>query len=65
MALGPGKYDEHCTTIRTVTRARAVVLVVVDGVHGGGFSVQAPPEFTLALPKLLRAVADSIERNGT
>jgi hypothetical protein len=61
MPLGPGKYDEQATRVRVETEATAVVLVVIDGVKGSGFSVQAPAGFTDVLPSLLRGLADSIE----
>lgn len=38
--LGPGKYDEHCTRIREETGARAVIVIVIDGSKGSGFSMQ-------------------------
>jgi hypothetical protein len=59
---GPGKYDDACTAARIATQARAAVLIVTDGNRGSGFSVQAhDPAFVLALPMLLRRVADDIE----
>ena len=62
MALGPGKYDD----LTTLVKARAgspqgVLVMVVGGPHGSGFSVQATAEVTMQLPSLLRAIADSIE----
>lgn len=61
MAIGPGKYDAHATAAREATRAGGVVLIVIDGAHGAGFSVQATAAVTLRLPELLRTVADMIE----
>ena len=61
MALGPGKYDDLATQAREQAKARAVVLIVVDGSKGSGFSVQAQPDVVLPLPMLLRRIADDIE----
>jgi hypothetical protein len=59
--LGKGKYDDACTTARASTQARGILLVVIDGQYGHGFSAQVPPEVSALIPKLLREVADSIE----
>jgi hypothetical protein len=62
MALGPGKYDEIATIAREAAGALAVILIVLDGTHGSGFSVQAVGEdISTHLPALLRTVADGIE----
>lgn len=62
MALGPGKYDEVATAAREAAGAQAVILIVLNGAHGSGFSVQAVGEdISTRLPALLRTVADGIE----
>jgi hypothetical protein len=62
MPIGPGKYDDACTAARVATAAEAVVLIVVDGCHGHGFSVQSVGmDRTASLPRLLRTIADEIE----
>ena len=62
MALGPGKYDSLVTPIRLETDAAAVILIVIDGKQGSGFSVQSTsPRITKRLPALLRVMADQIE----
>ena len=63
MAIGPGKYDAEATLARTRANAAGVVLLVLRGDRGSGFSVQADANTVAILPRLLRAVADSIE-NG-
>ena len=63
MPLGPGKYDEHATKVRNETDAAGVILIVIDGKRGSGFSVQASPDFVARLPTLLRAVADGIDED--
>ena len=61
MAVGPGKYDEACTAARETCAAQGVILIVVGGIHGNGFSVQGPIELQLALPRMLRHTADLID----
>jgi len=61
MPIGPGKYDDLCSYARDVAEAGATILIILGGKHGSGFSIQAPPEFVLVLPKLLRKMADEIE----
>ena len=61
MPAGPGKYDDAATLVRKRTGAAGVVLLVVNGSKGSGFSVQATPALTAELPKLLRAMADEID----
>lgn len=63
MALGPGKYDEECTKIREETMAGGVLLIVMKGKKGSGFSVQAPFEAILGLPAILRDTARQIEES--
>ena len=67
MPLGPGKYDAAATMAREITRAKGVVLIVLEGYAGHGFDVQIPPNLSKQLPALLRDMADKIERdqNGT
>jgi hypothetical protein len=52
VGLGPGKYDYATTVALELTQAQAVVLIVVGGKYGSGFSVQAIarsiPPFKLA-----------------
>ncbi len=65
MPSGPGKYDPLCTYVREQTRAKAAIVIIVGGEKGSGFSVQCAPNINLALPTLLRATADEIEKvNG-
>jgi hypothetical protein len=64
VAIGPGKYDDLATYVREKARASAVVVIVVEGVKGSGFSVQAQADVALALPVLLRRIADDIEEGA-
>lgn len=61
MTIGPGKYDEETTMIQARTQAAGVILIVIGGNKGEGFSCQATLEVTLALPKMLRTIADQME----
>lgn len=63
---GPGKYSDLATVARITSRSRAVVLLLLDGAEGSGFTVQVEPgpkglEVRALLPGLLRAIADEIE----
>lgn len=62
--IGPGKYDDVATEVRTNTKAEGVVVIVVNGARGSGFSAQLPLELTLTLPTILRSVANQIEGKG-
>jgi hypothetical protein len=62
MALGPGKYDAEASEIRIRTNAAGVLLMILGGNQGTGFSVQASIAVQLNLPELLRLTADEIER---
>jgi hypothetical protein len=62
MSTGPGIYNFLCTEVRERTQAAGVILIVVDGNRGSGFSVQViAPELNLKLPAMLRLMADQIE----
>jgi len=38
--LGPGKYDQDATELRKKYKADGIILVVMNGSKGNGFSVQ-------------------------
>ena len=60
MAIGPGKYDNLCTIVREqagIGDQGGVIVIVVGGNKGNGFSCQADVETTLGLPDLLDRVA--------
>ena len=61
---GPGKYDDLATLVRERADAEAVVVVVLGGNKGSGFSVQATDQWvSYKLPELMRALAEQIERS--
>jgi hypothetical protein len=62
--IGPGKYDAETTMVQQATNAAGVVLIIIDGNKGQGFSVQATLAVTMALPAILRAVADQLEADA-
>lgn len=59
MPLGPGKYDEICTTVREAVSAVGVIVIVFGGTHGSGFSVQAYDELK---PEAIADVLEDIVR---
>ena len=63
MAKGPGKYDNECQFVMGAARAQAVLLLVIGGDKGSGFSFTGPVAMTSNVPKMLRDVADQIEED--
>lgn len=61
MAIGPGKYDDLCTYVREQAKATGAIVIVFDGEHGQGFSVQLPPWALHKIASVLRHVAREIE----
>jgi hypothetical protein len=63
MTIGPGKYDDLATQAREAAKARGVILIIIDGNKGSGFSVQADLITTARLPALLERLAADIRRD--
>lgn len=63
MAIGAGKYDDWCTQVREGTKATGVVLIVLNGEHGSGFSVQGPLDVQLVLSDLLEHVVQQLRQD--
>jgi len=61
MSAGAGKYDDAATAAREATKAEGVLLIVLGGDKGSGFSAQIPPEIVARVPALLRHIANEIE----
>ena len=59
--MGPGQYDDQATLVREAMKAHGVILMVIGGTRGDGFSVQAAPYVLPFLPTMLRSMADQIE----
>lgn len=60
MAIGQGKYDDLCTYVRAQTQAAGVIVLVIDGAKGSGFSCQADLPTTLRVPDMLEHMAAQI-----
>lgn len=64
-AGSPGAYDQEAERLLVEMRAKAVVVIVLEGKRGFGMSVSCSPnaaaQMHVALPALLRAVADGID----
>lgn len=63
MPVGPGKYDDLCTHVRQEANALGVIVIVIGGESGDGFSVQAPMDVQLRLPYVLRHIAGQISES--
>jgi hypothetical protein len=64
MPIGPGKYDDVCTDVRNRVKAKAAIVVILDGNKGNGFSCQGYVDDILRLPQILRTMATEIETSG-
>lgn len=65
MPLGPGKYADECERDLKEIRAAAVLLIVLGGKKGSGFSMATfDPGLAAAAPKILRDAADEIEASN-
>jgi hypothetical protein len=53
----PDIYDDYCVTLYRSTLSRTVMLVVIDGFRGSGFSVMGD---TAALPELMEQLAQRL-----
>jgi hypothetical protein len=64
MPLGPGKYDDLATAARKAAEATGVIVIVIGGNQGHGFSVQTHDLGLAAkLPAILRYIADGMEED--
>lgn len=62
MPIGEGKYDAHVTRVREEEDAAAVILIVLRGKRGHGYSVQTTdPGVSKVMPALLHNIADELE----
>ena len=64
MSVGPGKYDDILTLAMADSRAAAAILVIIEGHRGSGFGVQCTPGWEIDIPRLLRTMADQIEKDA-
>lgn len=63
MPIGQGKYDDTVTKLREELEADAVVVLVIGGSKGHGFSCQAPPEIIKNMPDMFEAVAHQMRKD--
>jgi len=56
--IGPGKYDDACTIVREMTGADCVLVAVIGGSRGHGFSVQT----TELSPGMIADLLENIAR---
>lgn len=59
--MGSGKYDDLCTMVREMAGAEGAIVIIANGLLGGGFSAQLPTHLLAGLPDALRQMADEIE----
>jgi hypothetical protein len=69
MPIGPGKYDELATMVRkhagmSKEDGGGVIVIVLGGDKGNGFSVQADLMTTLTLPDILESIARQMRKDG-
>jgi len=58
----PGKYDDICAMVREATGAEGVIIAIVRGNLGSGFSVQATPDVLHSLPDALEMVVGEMRK---
>jgi hypothetical protein len=63
MTIGPGRYDDLCTLVRKKSRAQGVLVLILGGNKGPGFSCQADPLLMTVIPELLESVARQIRQD--
>lgn len=63
----PGRYDDLAIRLLDETKAEAVVLLVLGGAKGNGFSCSVNPGVEIGhadIPDFLRGLADAIQLQG-
>jgi hypothetical protein len=58
-----GAYDDECTAARESARAHGAILIVFHGDRGCGFSSQVCRHVIDEVPRVLREIADKMERD--
>ena len=62
MPRGGGKYDVEASALRAVTDADGVIIVVLGGNRGSGFSLQILPEHLGAVVTVLEQVVRELRK---
>lgn len=64
MPLGGGKYEPEARQVIESSKAQAVLVIVLAGDRGTGFSiVSTDPRIMAGVPPVLRNVADQIDKD--
>lgn len=64
MTIGQGgKYDPETAALLVALQARGVILVVVDGIRGSGFSVAMQPDALVRMPEMLESIAEQMRKD--
>jgi hypothetical protein len=58
-----GKYQSACEELRNAVQADAVMIIVVGGMLGNDIAYAGSPEMPIAIPEMLRALANDIEKS--
>lgn len=64
MATGPGKYDDICTYVRDAAQAEGVLIIVINGEKGSGFSAQLTGQLAAEVPDMLENMAKQIREDA-
>jgi hypothetical protein len=59
--IGPSRYEPETVELRQRLNADSVILIVVGGTRGNGFSITANASVLPVISRVLRAAADKIE----
>ena len=62
MPMGPGIYDDVATRLREELQAEGVVVLIINGNKGNGFSAQVTGEHLLSVSGILRGAADEFDQ---
>jgi len=57
-------YEDVAAAVKAKTRAQGVVVIIFGGAKGSGAALDVTAEMAALMPKLLRDVADEIERDA-
>ena len=64
MAEGAGRYDDLCVEVMRITNADCAIVLVVNGNHGNGCSVNfLDHDVIFRLPAILEEIASQIRQN--
>jgi len=65
VSIGPGKYDDEATIIRSALEAQGVILLVLGGTKGSGCAVQMTRVgYLLELAPMLEKLALEMRRDA-